>query len=46
MLARVITLRFDSLLDGFNDEPLHDFSKDKAIGYTDNLPLSRRDIRE
>jgi ATP-dependent DNA helicase RecQ len=31
MQARVITLRFSSLLDGFDDAPLRDFIKDKEI---------------
>jgi hypothetical protein len=29
MLARVITLRFNGMLDGFDDAPLRDFIKDK-----------------
>ena len=31
MLARVITLRFDPLLGAFDDSPLLDFLKDKAV---------------
>jgi len=31
MLARVITLRFDPLIGGFDDEPLRDFLKDKDV---------------
>lgn len=31
MLARVITLRFDSTLGGFDDSPLRDFLKDKDV---------------
>lgn len=31
MLARVITLRFDTALGGFDDEPLRDFLKDKQV---------------
>jgi ATP-dependent DNA helicase RecQ len=31
MLTRVITLRFNSLMDGFDDAPLRDFIKDKEV---------------
>lgn len=31
MLARVLTLRFNTLLDGFDDAPLRDFIKDKEV---------------
>ncbi len=31
MLARVFTLRFDSVLEGFDDRPLRDFLKDKEV---------------
>jgi ATP-dependent DNA helicase RecQ len=31
MLARVITLRFSAMLDGFDDAPLRDFLKDKDV---------------
>jgi ATP-dependent DNA helicase RecQ len=31
MLTRVITLRFNSVLDGFDDAPLRDFIKDKEV---------------
>lgn len=31
MQTRVITLRFNSLLDGFDDAPLRDFIKDKEV---------------
>ncbi len=31
MLARVITLRFNSMLESFDDEPLRDFIKDKEV---------------
>ncbi len=31
MLARVLTLRFSALLDGFDDAPLRDFIKDKEV---------------
>ena len=31
MLVRVLTLRFDPVLDGFDDAPLRDFLKDKAV---------------
>ena len=31
MLARVITLRFNGMLDGFDDAPLRDFIKDKEV---------------
>lgn len=31
LLVRVLTLRFDPVLDGFEDAPLRDFLKDKAI---------------
>ncbi len=31
MLARVITLRFDPLIGGFDDAPLRDFLKDKEV---------------
>jgi len=31
MLARVITLRFDSVIGGFDDGPLRDFLKDKEV---------------
>ncbi|MFZ4987238.1 MAG: HRDC domain-containing protein [Blastocatellia bacterium] len=31
MLTRVITLRFNELIDGFDDAPLRDFIKDKDV---------------
>jgi ATP-dependent DNA helicase RecQ len=31
MLTRVITLRFNGVLDGFDDAPLRDFIKDKEV---------------
>jgi len=31
MQARVITLRFSSMLEGFDDAPLRDFIKDKEV---------------
>lgn len=31
MLARVITLRFDPVIGGFDDGPLRDFLKDKEV---------------
>jgi ATP-dependent DNA helicase RecQ len=31
MFARVITLRFNGMLDGFDDAPLRDFIKDKEV---------------
>ena len=31
MLTRVLTLRFNGLLDGFDDAPLRDFIKDKEV---------------
>jgi superfamily II DNA helicase RecQ len=31
MLARVVTLRFNSLLDGFDDAPLRELVKDKEV---------------
>jgi superfamily II DNA helicase RecQ len=31
MLARVLTLRFNTMLDGFDDAPLRDFIKDKEV---------------
>jgi ATP-dependent DNA helicase RecQ len=31
MLCRVITLRFDPALEGFNDQPLRDFLADKEV---------------
>ncbi|MGH9838256.1 MAG: HRDC domain-containing protein [Blastocatellia bacterium] len=31
MLTRIITVRFNSLLDGFDDAPLRDFIKDKEV---------------
>jgi len=31
MLARVITLRFDCVIGGFDDTPLRDFLKDKEV---------------
>jgi len=31
MQTRVITLRFNELIDGFDDAPLRDFIKDKEI---------------
>ncbi len=31
MQARVITLRFSSMMDGFDDAPLRDFIKDKEV---------------
>lgn len=31
MLAKVITLRFNSMLEGFDDEPLREFIKDKEV---------------
>lgn len=31
MLARVFTLRFSSMLDGFDDTPLREFIKDKEV---------------
>ena len=31
LLARLITLRFEQLLDGFDDTPLRDFLKDKEV---------------
>jgi hypothetical protein len=31
MLARVITLRFDTVLGSFDDVPLRDFRKDKEV---------------
>lgn len=31
MLTRVITLRFNGMLDGFDDAPLHDFIRDKEV---------------
>ena len=31
MLIRVITLRFSTAMDGFDDTPLADFIRDKAV---------------
>ena len=31
MLARVVTLRFDPVLEGFDDEPLQEFLKAKEV---------------
>ena len=31
MLARIITMRFDRVLDAFNDQPLCDFLKGKHV---------------
>jgi ATP-dependent DNA helicase RecQ len=44
MLARVITLRFSSLLEGFDDAPLRDFIKDKEVHALRDHFFTRNDV--
>ena len=40
MLARVVTLRFDPVLEAFDDEPLQEFLKAKEV-FCDPRPFFR-----
>jgi ATP-dependent DNA helicase RecQ len=44
MQARVITLRFSSMLEGFDDTPLRDFIKDKEVHALRDHFFTRNDV--